>query len=153
MFLMRKAMIIFFIFLMLTGTLSSCESNTGEQINYSEKPILSQMKEYKIKYVGDVGGVNKLLGFLPQFDKNYRHNMISLQTDTYPYGLTIYYEPVESFTDVSMNNTEEMTTYAKYLFECIDNLGYVEYAYRITPSENKLDESKYVILLKVERPQ
>lgn len=110
------------------------------------------MQEHKIAHVGDNSGVGKLLSFLPQFDGSYVQDTFSLQTDTEPYGITIYYEPVENVSDVNMNKTEEMITYAEYLFECVDNLGYVEFAYRTTSSGGEREQSEYTVLLNVERP-
>lgn len=43
--------------------------------------------------------------FLPKFDKDYIRNIFSLQTNDEPYGLTVYYEPVENINDVNMNVT------------------------------------------------
>ncbi|MGL6199459.1 MAG: DUF4825 domain-containing protein [Lachnospiraceae bacterium] len=117
-----------------------------------EDSIISQMREYKTEYIGDNSSVSKLLSYLPQFDENYKQNMFSLQTTGEPYGITIYYEPVENVTDLNMSTTEGMTTCAGYLFNCIDNLGYVEYAYRTNPSNDVLEQSEYTVLLKVERP-
>ena len=129
---MKKRSLAVLTLVALTILSTSCKPKIEEQEN---RPILAQMEEYSIEYIGDNSGVSKLLEFLPQFDKNYVQNMFVLQTDKEPYGITICYEPVEGETSMDMNETDEMNTYAGYLFSCIDNLGYVEYAYCTTSSE------------------
>jgi len=150
---MKKAILQLLMVFIIAGSLTACGTNKSNQEDGSAKTVQEQMQEYHIKYVGDSSGVSKLLSFLPQFDKNYIQKMFSLQSSTKPYGITIYYEPAKKTKVPSMKKTKEMTTYANYLFETIDNLGYIEYAYRTTPSNNKLEQSEYKILLKVERPQ
>jgi len=148
---MKKSMSMFFIALMLIGALTSCRT-IAEQPEDNSDNLLAQMQEYRVEYVGDNSGVSQLLSFLPQFDDNYVQNMFAIQTYVSPYGITIYYEAVENSDGSSMVVTEEMTTYAGYLFECIFDLGYIEYAYRTTPSDGKLERFAYTILLKVDHP-
>ena len=145
---MKKRSLAVLVLVALTMLSTSCKAKVEPQEN---RTVLSQMEQYSIEYLGDSGGVSKLLEFLPQFDKNYVRNMFALQTGNEPYGIVIYYEPTEGKASRNMNETEEMNTYAGYLFSCIDNLGYVEYAYRTTSSEGNLEADKYEVLLKVER--
>lgn len=101
-----------------------------EQQRQQEQPILSQMQEHKINYLGENALVRKLLSYLPVFDENYQQNKFALQTDTEPYGLMIYYEPRENNNGSPMApSSEEMLVYADYLFQCIGNLGYIEFKY------------------------
>ena len=146
---MKKRSLAILVLVCLTMFGTACQSKIEPQEN---RTVLSQMEEHSIEYVGDNSGVSKLLSFLPQFNKTYIQNMFSLQTDREPYAIVIYYEPTEGEISTNMRITDEMNTYAGYLFSCIDNLGYVEYAYRMTPSEGNLEQDKYEVLLKIERP-
>lgn len=127
---------------------SSCGA---AQESATEAAIFEQMQENKIQYVGNNSGVSRLLSFLPNFDKNYTQNMFSLQTQNKPYGIVIYYEPSEQWNGSDMAVTDEMTTYSEYLFECIDDLGYIEFSYRPSSSNGNLEKSEYQMLLHIDR--
>lgn len=112
------------------------------------------MMEHKIPYVGDNSSVGKLLGFLPPIDENYRQNMFATQTQTEPYGLTIYYEPQDGKhrSDAPQPAQTLLNEYAQALFDNIENLGIVTFAYRPTPSNDTLDETAYQSLSTFDRP-
>lgn len=136
--------IIFIAILLVFATLSACgltyEGNTPEPT-----------PQNSISYVGDAPGVSRLLATLPNFDENFTQNMFSLQTQTEPYGIVIYYEPSEAWDGSGMEITDEMAMYADYLFDNIGNLGYVEFAYRTSASEGRPEELEYHVLLRIYR--
>ena len=145
---MKRNVIIIIFSILVVALISSCSSKPQ---NITEPTIYEQMQANKIEYVGDSSGVDRLLKLLPNFDQNYIQRFFSLQTISEPYGVTICYEPSEQYSGESMKVTAEMTTYAGYLFECIDNLGYIEFAYRLSSSNGNYEESAYELLWRVDR--
>jgi hypothetical protein len=112
--------------------------------------VRKQMLEHKTKYIGDLSVMN-MLDYFPEFDQNYVRNMLALQTDVEPYGIIIYYEPSEKFNGSPMTISDGMVLYANFLFECVDNLGYVVYKYRTSPSSGKLNDEEYETLTRVDQ--
>ncbi len=139
------------ILLVIVVLISSGCANSNVVKDQDSSSILAEMRKNKIENLGDNTGVGKLISLLPNLDKNYKQNFFSLQTETEPYGLTIYYEPVDSSNIPEMSESEEMKTYSHYLFDCIGDLGYVEYAYRATPSTGDLVESEYKVILSINK--
>ena len=148
---MKKIIFVMLMVMVFGLILISC-SSTKEPIKVdSDDSIFEQMLEYKTEYIGDNSAVGKLLSFFPVFDDGYVQKMFALQTQAEPYGLTIYYESTEQGAGVEPREVERMALYAEHLFECINNLAYVEYAYRTTPSNGELDDAEYIIFSTVER--
>lgn len=116
-----------------------------------EKTILQEMQEYKTENIGDSTAVSSMLNYLPSLDERFVQKMFALQTENEPFGLIIYYEPLPDYEGVELIKTQEMETYAGYLFECIDNLGYVEFAYRTTVSDNTLIPEDYSTVTTITR--
>jgi hypothetical protein len=115
-------------------------------------PFEEQMLEHRIEHIGDNSGVARLLGFLPAFDEQFDQTFFALQTEEEPYGLILYFEPNEDWDGVtSMMKLPEAQLFADYLFESIDNLGYIELKYRVTSSEGELVEEEYYELARFER--
>jgi hypothetical protein len=129
---------------------SACGSPQGRE-SVAEGTVFEQMTAHRIPYVGDASGVGRLLAFLPNFDENFTQNMFSLQTESEPFGIVIYYEPSEEWNGNSMIETDEMAIFSEYLFESIDNLGYIEFAYRLTNSNGNLEKDEYQVLLRIYR--
>lgn len=116
--------------------------------NYLPADVVVEEPEQTPTYVGDAPGVGALLMHMPEFDRGFVQNMFALQTQTQPFGLVIYFEPSEHWDGSGMALTGELAVYAEELFEKIDNLGYVEFAYRLTSSGGILDVSEYNVLLR-----
>jgi len=131
--------------------LTSCSSVKENPEIDSDDSIFAQMLTYKTEYIGDSSAVGNLLNCLPVFDDEYVQKMFALQTQAEPYGLSIYYEATAKSGGAEPRETEKMALYAEHLFKCIDNLSYVEYAYRTTPSNGEPDDSEYIIFLTIER--
>ena len=126
-------------------------SSSQEYENIAEDTVFEQMLEHRIPYVGDAPAVGRLLAFLPDFDENFTQNMFSLQTQNEPFGIVIYYEPSKKWDGGGMAITDEMMVFSEYLFEAIGNLGYIEFAYRLSSSNANLEKSEYQTLLQVYR--
>ena len=137
--------------LLLTAVILTASCGTTEESDPTTATIPKQMQANSIDYVGDSTGVGRLLALLPGFDDNFIQNMFSLQTQDMPYGITIFYEPSGTWSGDSMAISDEMTVYAGHLFQSIGNLGYVEFAYRLSNASGHLDISQYYTLLRVYR--
>ena len=137
--------------LLLTALLLTSSCGTTPENNPATTTTLEQMQANSINYVGDSTGVARLLALLPIFDENFTQNMFSLQTQSTPYGITILYEPSDTWNGSSMAISDEMTVYAGHLFQNIGNLGYVEFAYRLSNTNSQLDISQYYTLLRIYR--
>jgi len=139
------------IFLTAAVVFVSACSSPHEDENSVGSTVLEQMLEHRIPYIGDASEVSRLLAFLPDFDENFTQNMFSLQTQSEPFGIVIYYEPSENWNGDSMAVTDDMTMFSKHLFESIGNLGYIEFAYRLSNSNGNLEISEYQTLLHIYR--
>ena len=130
---------------------SACSSRQEYDTIYNEDAVFEQMMGHRISYVGDASGVGRLLTFLPNFDENFTQNMFSIQTNSEPFGIVIYYEPSEGWGGNGMMETDEMAVFSEYLFESIDNLGYIEFAYRLSSSNGNLEKDEYQTMLRIYR--
>ena len=130
---------------------SACGLQQAYEAAADESTVFEQMMNHRISYVGDASGVSQLLTFLPDFDENFTQHMFSLQTQSEPFGIVIYYEPSENWDGNGMMAADEMAVFAEYLFESIDNLGYTEFAYRLSNSNGNLEQDEYQTLLRVYR--
>lgn len=112
---------------------------------------LNFISQLRTPYVGDAPKVWDLVQSLPPPEKSFKQHYISLETEKKPYGLTAFYEPKYDGTYVSewplikkdegsYSNVEKN---ALVLFCMIDNVDNVTFAFRNSPSDGKLDESKY----------
>jgi hypothetical protein len=146
---MKRRILLAMLLVVAMVVISACNNNKGTVDEVD--PVKEEMLENKISFVGDHNGVSKLVSFLPEFDENYKRGMYSLQTNTEPYGMTLYYNLAEGSSGEPMKVDPEMTKYAEYLFLCIENLGYVEYFYTSTLIVDNISRSSYTSLLKVER--
>jgi len=109
--------------LVFRGTSGGAEKRSEKHIDRIY-PIRSQMLEHKIDYVGDNSGVGALLSYLPTFDENYKQSGFEITKNK---GLIVFYERNEKSSSDQMVFSNEVETYADYLFECIDNLEYIEF--------------------------
>ena len=127
----------------LSGAIST---KTGETLNntmaegYAD---LGKIAGYGTIYIGDAASVGNLIASLPEPSVFHSQNMFSLQTESAPYGLTVYYEnngyigeSVPFWYSIMDNN-------ALILFTFIDNLDHITFAYRDTPSNGELKEEEY----------
>lgn len=113
---------------------------------------LYRISKFKTKYVGDAGKVSQLANNLPSPHKKFYKRYISLVTDKKPYGLTVFYEPIDDEMNVGKKwpviRTGEPAYFnvqnnALVLFCMIDNVDEITFAFRNSPSGDKLDEAKY----------
>lgn len=97
--------------------------------------------------VSNNSAVGKIIDHLPRIDREYAQRFFSIGDDygtgSAPYTLTLYYEPndVESsdITDITVTPQGSML-----LFSLIDNLEEINYTFRSTPSDGKLDKEAYL---------
>lgn len=105
--------------------------------------ILEKLAAYKTPYLGDSSKIGGMIESLPQPSVFHRQNMFSLETDREPYELTVYYEP-NDYTGASEPFWySKMDNNALILFAFIDNLEYITFAYRNTPSNGELNPAEY----------
>jgi len=119
-----------------------------------DQPSRERMLANRIDHVGDASGVGRLLSFLPVFDENFTQNMVSLHTESEPYGLILYFEPnPQHWNGENMAASPEIQTYSDYLFESIGNLGYITFKYRMSPSVSgaALEVDEYTELITITR--
>ena len=153
-----------FLFVLVFLTACSTDNPPTDNPPTDNNQVATQMMENKVSNICDSVGVSRVLALLPAFDADYTQNMFALQTDNDPYGLTIYYEPTETYHN-NMQQPEEMKTYAGYLFDSIDKLGYVEFKYRTSKLDCSCDketepaiascclnDADYTLMIKVEKP-
>lgn len=109
------------------------------------------ISKFKTKYVGDSSKVSQLVQNLPLPDKDFYQRFISMVTDKKPYKLTVFYEPV--YDEMNVREWPAISTgepaylnlqkNALVLFCMIDNVDEITFAFRNSPSGEKLDEAKY----------
>jgi beta-lactamase regulating signal transducer with metallopeptidase domain len=111
---------------------------------------LVQIAKYRTPYLGDNSKVSAIVGQLPEPDNYFKQQYISMITDG-TNKLNVFYEAEEGASHSNewpVANPENptylsMRKNALVLFCMIDNLNEVTFAYRNSPSDGKLDTSKY----------
>jgi len=112
---------------------------------------LAEISKYKTPYLGDNSKVSAIVGKLPVADNYFKQQYISMKTSEKPYSLTVYYEPaidseykgewpITIPESVVERNSRKN---ALILFNMIDNVDEVTFAYRTSQSSGNLDFSKY----------
>jgi len=138
--------------LLVIAMATSCNSQKEEAATEEAATVeistslYATMQKHKIEYVGDNSGVAKLLSFYPETEDGYVQKMFSLQTETEPYGLYVYFEPGDNWNGAPMKSTDELGDFLSGLGACIGNLGYVEFRYRTTDSGGVLNEEDYKVV-------
>ncbi|REK77574.1 DUF4825 domain-containing protein [Paenibacillus paeoniae] len=119
---------------------------------------LEQIAEDMTQYVGDNSKVSRIASWLPSPDSRYMQRYIAIASSEQPYGLTLFYEPLDAagygelpeaardleFAEQSRNN-------AIVLFAMIGNVDRLTFAYRNTGAPDELITSDYVPLLAYNR--
>lgn len=124
------------------------------QIKYD----LTEIAKYRTPYLGDNSKVSAVVSLLPVPDSYFKQQYISLVTDGSNI-LNVYYEAKEGAVPSNawpVANPENptysnMRKNALVLFCMIDNLNEVIFAFRNSPSDGKLDTSKYDTEFKFKR--
>ncbi|HEY9062790.1 MAG TPA: M56 family metallopeptidase [Pseudobacteroides sp.] len=112
---------------------------------------LDRISKLRTPYKGEAWKVSDLAQNLPVPEKSFIQSYISLETDKRPYGLTVFYGlqydgtyvsewPLIRSDKASYSNLQKN---ALVLFCMIDNLDKVTFAFRNSPSGERLDEPKY----------
>ncbi len=110
---------------------------------------LAEISKYKTPYVGDNSKVSAIVNNLPVPDNYFKQQYISMVTDKQPYKLNVYYEPKENVVRqwpiVSRDNVSfsNISKNALVLFCMIDNLDEVNFEFRDSQSDGKIEELKY----------
>ncbi len=97
-------------------SLSACGGKTKELY---EIPDLSQ---YKTEYVGDAQNVVNIVS-QQDYPKGYCYDSIAIQSETEPYGLTVFLKEEPSASKIE----DELQINADTTFDLIGNLGTLEY--------------------------
>jgi hypothetical protein len=106
---------------------------------------------YKTPYLGDSSKVSIIVNALPVPYSYFKQQYISMVTEKKPYKLNVFYEarkhtshsiewPIVDHDNETYSN---MSRNALVLFCMIDNLDEVDFAFRDSQSDGKLDDSKY----------
>ncbi|MGH4117370.1 M56 family metallopeptidase [Clostridium sp.] len=109
------------------------------------------ISKYKTPYLGDNSKVSIIVNALPVPYSYFKQQYISMVTEKKPYKLNVFYEarkhtshsfewPIVDHDNETYSN---MSRNALVLFCMIDNLDEVNFAFRDSQSDGKLDNSKY----------
>lgn len=117
----------------------------------SESYDLWTIANYKTPYVGNHIMDLNIAGLLPTPDPYFKQQYMSLQTKEAPYGMTVYYEPLEDKPYVGewpiVTPSSDIETNARMnalvLFCMIDNVDQVTIALRDSKSNGTLKEEEY----------
>lgn len=122
---------------------------------------LGDIEKYRTPYIGDNMKVGNIVSLLPLPSKYFKQQYISMITSKRPYILNVYYEGITSswYNGEWPNSSSDSTEYinmqknALVLFCMIDNLDEVNFLFRDTPSNGRLDTSKYISSFKFSRDE
>ncbi len=124
----------------------------GININVDQRSFpVDELKKLSTPYVGNSVKVGEILSKLPMPGSGYVQRYLALKTVTEPYGVIVYYEPVEELSghlifpvENPINNVyENMEINAMVLFSLIDNVDTVTFKVRQTPSKGELEDGNY----------
>ncbi|MEK6265153.1 MAG: M56 family metallopeptidase, partial [Clostridium sp.] len=109
------------------------------------------ISKYKTPYLGDSSKVSIIVNALPTPYSYFKQQYISMVTEKKPYKLNVFYEAkkyashISEWPIVDHDNATyfNMSRNALVLFCMIDNLDEVNFAFRDSQSDGKLDDSKY----------
>ncbi|MEG6520997.1 M56 family metallopeptidase [Desulfotomaculum sp. 1211_IL3151] len=114
------------------------------KVNMDDLKALSAMRT---PYVGNNSAVGKIIDALPRLDRDHTQRFFSIGDDYHtgcaPFTLTVYYEPNDTETS-AIRNIAVTPKNSVLLFSLIDNLEEINYAFRSTPSDGKLDKTAYI---------
>ena len=94
-------------------------SACGKNEEMYEIPDLAQ---YKTDYVGDVSNVVSIVSG-QEYPEGYSYDSIEIQSETEPYGLTVFLKVEPSVSELD----DEWQVYADTTFDLIGNLGTLDY--------------------------
>ena len=123
---MKKKALAIILVSMSIMSISAC--GRKEIVTVYETPDLSQ---YKTDYVGDSSNVANIVS-RQEYPEGYSYDSIEIQSETEPYGLTVY---LKSKPSASMLE-DELQGNADTTFDLIGNLGTLDY---------KIADSKEII--------
>ena len=121
---MRKKIAAIILVLLSIMSVSAC----GRKVELYEIPDLSQ---YKTDYVGDASNVINIVS-RQDYPKGYSYDSIEIQSETEPYGLTVFLKEEPSAPRLE----DELWVNADMTFDLISNLGTLDY---------KIADSKVII--------
>ena len=121
---MRKKTTAIILVLLSIMSVSAC----GRKAELYEIPDLSQ---YKTDYVGDASNVINIVS-RQDYPKGYSYDSIEIQSETEPYGLTVFLKEEPSAPRLE----DELWVNADMTFDLISNLGTLDY---------KIADSKVII--------
>ena len=121
---MRKKTAAIILVLLSIMSVSAC----GRKAELYEIPDLSQ---YKTDYVGDAPNVINIVSG-QDYPKGYSYDSIEIQSETEPYGLTVFLKEEPSAPRLE----DELWVNADMTFDLISNLGTLDY---------KIADSKVII--------
>lgn len=121
---MRKKIAAIILVLLSIMSVSVC----GRKVELYEIPDLSQ---YKTDYVGDASNVINIVS-RQDYPKGYSYDSIEIQSETEPYGLTVFLKEEPSAPRLE----DELWVNADMTFDLISNLGTLDY---------KIADSKVII--------
>lgn len=119
---------------------------------------LESIAEDMTPFVGDNSKVSRIAMQLPSPDPQYMQQYIAIASTEQPYGLTLFYEPIEPAGYGQLPNKEEESWFtvksrenAIVLFAMIGNVDRITFAYRATGSPGELITTDYEQLLTYNR--
>lgn len=112
---MKKKGIAIMLAVLAVMSVSAC----GKKEELYEVPDLSQ---YKTEYVGDASNVINIVSG-QDYPKGYSYDSIEIQSETEPYGLTVFLKVEPSASKLE----DELQVNADTAFDLIGNLGTLDY--------------------------
>ena len=112
---MKKKGIAIMLAVLVVMSVSAC----GKKEELYEVPDLSQ---YKTEYVGDTPNVINIVSG-QDYPKGYSYDSIEIQSETEPYGLTVFLKVEPSASKLE----DELQVNADITFDLIGNLGTLDY--------------------------
>lgn len=112
---MKKKGIAIMLVVLAVMSVSAC----GKKEELYEVPDLSQ---YKTEYVGDASNVINIVSG-QDYPKGYSYDSIEVQSETEPYGLTVFLKVEPSASKLE----DELQVNADTAFDLIGNLGTLDY--------------------------
>ncbi|MFF2888708.1 DUF4825 domain-containing protein [Paenibacillus sp. NPDC057967] len=119
---------------------------------------LERIAENMTPYVGDNSKVSGITSWLPSPDPRYMQRYMAIASSEQPYGLTLFYEPLDPASYGELPDAardaefaEQSRSNAIVLFAMIGNVDRLTFAYRTTGEPDELIPSDYVPLLEYKR--
>lgn len=112
-------------------------------INNNEVSLIDNILEYKTPYIGDSSKMSHLAGYLPVPQEGLIQRYISIESSNRPYGLTVYYEGIDS--NKAEPDESRMRNNAAVMFALVDNMDSITFEFSDIPLTGMFKKENYSI--------